>query len=244
MFGFLKRGKPYYSEGIVSVDIHSHLLPAIDDGSRNIDETILLIKGMQELGYKKFITTPHIMSGSFPNTPRRIGQKLKATQKFLEQKGLNVHLQAAAEYYLDEVFVETVQSKKRIMSFGNKKYVLFETGFLQESMYFNHTLFALSNENYTPILAHPERYIYLQRDYQKVEECISMGALLQINTTSLSGYYGPAAKRLAEWLIDHKLVHFIGSDMHHERHLKALQSAHKTKYYEKLEECPLLNDKV
>ena len=126
MFSFFKKSK----EKVIlpKVDLHSHLLPGIDDGVQTLEESIDLISNFSKLGYEKLITTPHIMSDFYANTPEIINAKLKEVRQAVSQAGLSIQIEAAAEYYFDENFIDLVESKKGLLTFGDN-YVLFEIGF-------------------------------------------------------------------------------------------------------------------
>lgn len=246
MFSFFKKKKPAVVANAVEsplvVDMHSHLLPGIDDGAETIEESELMVQRFVELGYKKAILTPHIMSDSYKNTPEGIRAKLELLKPIAEKHGLQV--EAAAEYYIDEGFYQKLVSKEEILTFGIKKYVLIETSYLNEASYLNHVTFELLSNGMTPILAHPERYTYLHNSFYRYEEIADKGLLFQINLNSLVGYYSPSAQKIAERLIDHKLVHFVGTDCHSVKHTHASEKAKQTKYYSKLLQLPLLNNSL
>ena len=227
------------------MDMHSHLLPAIDDGAKNMDETLRLIRRFIDLGYKKLITTPHIMSDFYLNTPEIIKAKLAEVRQILRENQMNIEIYAAAEYYLDEGFVEKINKKEPLLTLhATKKYVLFETSYMNASPHFDHAVFEMQSQGYQPVLAHPERYVYLFNNFEKLKTWYDKGILFQINTNSLNGYYSLDSKKIAEKLIDNKMVNFIGSDCHKDKHLDNLQAVHKLPYYKKVTNLDLLNHKL
>lgn len=246
MFSFFKKKKPAFSSALVqntlAVDMHSHLLPGIDDGAETIEESETLIQRFVDLGYKKAILTPHIMSDSYKNTPEGIREKLEILKPIAQKHGLEI--EAAAEYYIDEGLYQKLTDKKEILTFGAKKYALIETSYLNEASYLNHVVFELQSNGITPILAHPERYSYLYKNFDRYEEMVEKGLLFQINLNSLVGYYSPTAQKIAERLIDKKLVHFVGTDCHSVKHTHATEKAMQSKYFEKLLQLPLLNNSL
>ena len=238
---FKRKIESYGSIMPLNVDMHSHLLPGIDDGVETYEQSVEVIKKFIELGYKKLIITPHIMGDFYRNTPEIILDKLDKLNDIIHQLGLDIELEAAAEYYLDESFIERLQKGERLLSFG-KKYVLFETSYMNASPHLTQAVFMMQSQGYKPVLAHPERYVYLFNDYSKLHEWNEIGLLFQVNINSLSGYYSKPSKVLAEKLIDNKMVHFLGSDCHGDRHLKPMKDAREGSYYTKALKLDLLNN--
>lgn len=226
----------------ILVDIHSHILPGIDDGAENIDESIEMIQGMYELGYRKLITTPHVMGDFYKNTPEIIKEKLEEVQERVKDDGIDVEIEAAAEYYLDEFFIEKLEND-RCLTFGND-YLLVETSFMEPLANLNEFFFKIMIKGLKPVFAHPERYVFLQGDRDQYEEIHNKGVLFQINLNSLSGYYSPEAKDTAEWLIEQKLVDFVGSDAHKPRHVKVLNDTFNSKNFLKLSGLNLRNNEL
>lgn len=218
--------------------MHSHLLPGIDDGVKSYEQSLATIRKLMDLGYEKFVTTPHIMSDTYPNTPEIIKEKLTGLNEFLRSKSMNVEVTAAAEYYLDEFTMKVASGTGEFLTFGNK-YLLFETNYLSEPYILKEFIFNVTSKGYRPILAHPERYQYMTMD--KAQDLIDRGVLLQVNLLSLSGFYMKTAQKLAEKLIENKMISFFGTDCHNEMHAAALEKVLKTKTFAKAIELPLLN---
>ena len=227
----------------ILTDMHSHILPTLDDGSKNIEESIELIKGFIDLGYKKLITTPHIMQDYYPNTVTAIREKRDNLEEELLKRSLPIKIEAAAEYYLDEYLLETVNSGGDLLLIGGQ-YILFEMSFMSESPYLKEFIFTMKSKGITPILAHVERYTYYINEMKMIEDILERGALIQMNINSLLGLYSKPVKKVAEKLIDAKFVHFLGSDCHNIHHLKALKDTRGKKYYEKAVHLPLLNNSL
>ena len=221
--------------------MHSHLIPGIDDGVASNEHSLETIVKLMDLGYEKFITTPHIMSDSYPNNPRVIRERLSLLNEFLRSKGMNVEVQAAAEYYLDEYTMKAVGGQEEMLTFGNK-YLLFETNYLSEPYVLKDFVFQATSKGYRPVLAHPERYQYMTME--KAQDLVDRGVLLQVNLLSLSGFYMKAAQKLAEKLIDKKMVSFLGTDCHSFSQAAALERSLKTQAFKKAMDLPLLNDKI
>jgi len=229
----------------IKVDMHCHLLPGIDDGVENFDESIDMLKRFAALGYKKVIITPHIMGDFYKNTPEGINTKLQELKKLLIVNNIELELEAAAEYYLDEWFIASLKRSEQLMTFGKiNKYLLFETSYINESSQLFEAIFEMKASGYTPVLAHPERYTYLYSSFNRFIDLKEKGTLFQLNINSLSGYYSQAAQKFAEKLIDNNMVDFIGSDCHGIRHMLALDKSIKTRLYSKLLKLDLLNNSL
>lgn len=205
----------------LEVDMHAHFLPGIDDGAANITESFRLIDGLMSLGYKELIATPHIMGDLYKNTPETIQASYNLLKTELDKRGYTIPISFAAEYLLDEQFEEKIKSGP-LLTFGDK-YVLIETMFMGLPPNIKEILFSLEMQGYQPVLAHPERYNYLEGSIDALDLFLERGVLLQTNILSLAGYYGKIEKEIAETLLMKKLIHFLGTDIHHLRHLKALQ---------------------
>lgn len=226
--------------------MHSHLLPGLDDGAETVAHSLDLLRALRELGFRKLIMTPHIMGDFYKNTPAGIRAALQVLREAAAAAGLgDVALDCAAEYYLDEFLGRKLADGTEMLTFGgDKRYLLFETSYMNEPLNLFETIFALQAQGYRPVLAHPERYTYLYGRFAEIEKLRrDHGVLLQVNLNSLAGYYSPAAKKVAEQLIDGSLVDFVGTDAHHLRHTDTLlQQALPQPYMEKLLQLPLLNN--
>jgi len=203
-----------------TTDLHSHLLPEIDDGCSSMDETLTIIKQMKGLGYKKLVVTPHIMAHKYPNTINIIKQGLFELRGYLKVKNIDIEIEVAAEYYLDEYFLKLI-SCKELLSFG-KNYVLFELPYSSRPQELEQSVKLLLNKGYKPVLAHPERYKFL-RTVLEYRELKKMGLLFQVNINSIGGYYGENVKKKAMMLSSKSMIDFVGSDMHHQKHMDVLK---------------------
>lgn len=223
MFSFFKKkiDKPTLLFSNIQTDFHSHLIPAVDDGSPDIETSIRYIKDLVALGFNKIITTPHIMSDFYPNTSDKLKEGFVLLKKQLKEEKINVQFEVAAEYFLDEYF-EKLLEKNDILTFGDN-YVLIEMSFIEPNRNLHQIVFDLLSKGYKPILAHPERYPYFVGQLEKLEEIKDMGCKLQVNLLSLTHYYGKAVNKLALQLFTKKMVDFVGTDLHHDRHLQAIQ---------------------
>lgn len=240
LFGMEKELPPIDIANLIKVDMHSHLIPGIDDGAKSMEESIELIRSFKELGYKKIITTPHIMSDYYKNTPEIIQTGLLKLREELSRQKIEMKIEAAAEYYLDYDFSDKIHTEK-LLTFG-KNYLLFEVSYLNEPDNIDGIIFELQTSGYNIILAHPERYPFWYNNPKRFETLKDKEVLFQININSLAGHYSPGAKKTAEKLIELGMVNFIGTDCHHANHLKYLEDALKQPALHKLVESgKLLN---
>lgn len=205
----------------LSCDMHSHLIPGIDDGAQNMEDSLKLIRGLVALGYKKLITTPHILSDYYPNTPETIGAGYAAVKKELERQAIPVELHAAAEYLMDDEFVRKLEADEPLLTLKDKM-VLVELSFAVPAINLKEILFQVQLKGYQPVLAHPERYLYFGANKAWYDQLKDAGCLFQLNILSIQGYYGKASLELAQHLIKKKYIDLLGTDLHHERHLDAL----------------------
>lgn len=214
------------------VDIHSHLIPGIDDGVKTLEESWGIIQRLQNLGYQKAVTTPHIHP-NYPNTPEIIKAGLVQVKEKIKEEDSSFVLEAAAEYFVDETFMNTIEKGDEILSFGDK-YVLVESSFLNKPMFFESCLFELMTKGYKPILAHPERYKFLEGELDWLLELKQMGVLLQVTISSFVGYYGTTPQKVAKELARKGMVDFLGSDLHRIVQVDFLRKGLKEKEVEKL----------
>jgi len=224
----------------VTTELHSHLIPGIDDGVQTLEESIDVLRQMARLGYKKVITTPHIMGDFYKNGPENILPKLEEVRTGLKKNDIHIQLEAAAEYMVDDALEEKID-KGKLLTFGNK-YVLIEMPFTAPAPNLKEVLFALQINGYKPVLAHPERYPYYAMRPSKYEELFAAEILFQVNMYSLIGYYSPQVQKAAEYLLDHKLVSMIGSDTHGMRHMQVFEATLHSHNYERICQLPLLNN--
>jgi protein-tyrosine phosphatase len=227
----------------LSVDVHAHLLPRLDDGPVDIEQSVEIIKEMYAMGYRKIIMTPHIMSGYYKNSTEDILQSVFVLKSILKRRNIGVELEAAAEYYLEEELFDLIEKKEVLTFGGNKKYLLFEASFITHPSFLIESVIRIKQAGYTPVLAHPERYVNLN-NLATLHRLVFNGALFQINIGSLTGYYSKQAQELAELLINNKLVAFLGTDCHSLAQLANIKSAFKLRTYQDVISQNLLNDSL
>lgn len=224
------------------VDIHSHLLPGIDDGAKNIEESIELIKQFKEIGITNIITTPHILGSFWPNTPEIVNTKLDLVRKELVmQKVKGVKLKAAAEYMLDEKFMRLLYEKKLLTIKDN--YILIELSYINPPENIFEIIFEIQANGYKPILAHPERYLFYHNRFDNYKKLKDAGCNFQLNLLSLTNYYGNEVSKTAKQLLKHNLIDFLGTDIHNSNHINQLKDVGTTKNVKILE--PIIeNNKI
>jgi protein-tyrosine phosphatase len=206
-----------------SVDIHSHILPGIDDGATDMETSLELIQGLYDLGIRKCIATPHIIGDLYRNTPEIINAALEKTAIFCSRAGIDMELSAAAEYMLDDYFMDLLKKKTPLLTL-HKNIILTEISYSSSPQNLDEIAAAIIDAGYTPILAHPERYNYYQQNFEDYYRLKKMGFFLQVNLLSLTGYYGKKAEKAAKFLIQKNLVSFVGTDLHHHKHLDAISN--------------------
>lgn len=240
LFGaFKKEDSPLQDYSAVGVDMHSHLIPGIDDGAKSIEDSLVLIKELVGMGFNKLYTTPHIMSDYFRNTPEIILGGLEKVREAIKLEGINIEIQAAAEYYIDDGFLKKLDSDK-LLTIGDN-YLLFEISYINCPDNIEDIIFRMQVQGYKPIMAHPERYPFWHNNFDQYRTFRDQGVLLQLNLNSLSGYYGYEAKKIGEKLVESEMVDLVGTDCHHLKHVEGLKRGLKEKSLKKLIETNLLN---
>ncbi len=235
MFNFLKKEKqlPGVMEAFpVTVDFHSHILPGIDDGSPDIAASLKLVQGLYDLGYRKLVATPHVIGDFYKNTPEIINTQLEKLNAACEEAGINIELSAAAEYMLDDYFLGLLKKKDHILTVY-KNFILTELPYSVMPMNVNEIVFEIITAGYKPILAHPERYFYYHKSFDEFFHLKELGFSLQVNLLSLTGYYGPPVAKAAKFIFEKDLADFVGTDMHHIRHLEALGKKENVRLFNK-----------
>jgi protein-tyrosine phosphatase len=207
-------------------DMHSHLIPGIDDGSPDLETSIRLIRGLMDLGYKKIITTPHVNADIFPNTSAIIRAGQAELTGELERQKIDVELSAAAEYLIDDSFMRMLDNDEPFLTLQDRL-VLVELSFAVPAINLKEVLFQLQVKGYQPVLAHPERYLYFGANKAWYQQLRDAGCLFQLNLMSFSGHYGRESLQLVEYLVKKKFVDLLGTDLHHEKHLEVLSQSAK-----------------
>lgn len=210
------------------VDIHSHILPGIDDGAKNIQDAIALLKRMRKYGVQHFILTPHIMESVWENTPTIINKQLSLLKSELVHHGLeDLTIRAAAEYMMDHNFEQLLENEQ-LMTLKDQK-ILVEMSYFNPPVNLYELLFNLQVKGYQPILAHPERYQFLHANYKEYQKLKDAGCLFQLNLLSLTDHYGKGVQKIAFKLLEDQLIDVVGSDVHNQFHLDKLETINSSK---------------
>ena len=209
------------------IDIHSHLLPGIDDGARTFVDTLRLTKALQGFGVSEFITTPHIIQQVWDNTHEQIQSNATATVSELKKQAITVPFKAAAEYLMDDQFVRLFQSHDLLTLKDN--YVLVEMSYINAPIQLYSILFDLQVAGYIPVLAHPERYLFYHNNFNEYVKLKRAGCLFQLNLLSVVGYYGTEITKITEQLLQKGMYNYVGSDVHHDNHIASFNQKVKLK---------------
>jgi tyrosine-protein phosphatase YwqE len=228
-----KKNVPSYSGfSWLAQDIHSHILPGLDDGSPDIETSLELLRSLKDAGISKFICTPHIIGDMYRNTPESIHASLARLKAAIQSNGMAVEVSAAAEYMLDDHFMELLRRKEPLLKL-TKNYILTELSYSTPPSKLEEISFEININNYLPLMAHPERYPYYHRNYGAYTRLKELGFMLQVNLLSLTGYYGKMAAKAAKFIMENDLADFVGTDLHHVNHLKTLTDARSIEIFEK-----------
>jgi protein-tyrosine phosphatase len=235
MFEFLKSRNNNTSIDTlpVTTDIHSHILPGIDDGSPDIETSLQLVQGIYDLGIRKTVATPHVICDLYRNTPAIINDALQQLTAACITAKINISITAAAEYMLDDYFLQLLKSPAPLLAI-HKNLILTEQSFASATDNLHHIAFEMVTLGYRPIMAHPERYHFYHSNYEAYSRLKDMGFLLQINLLSLTGYYGKPVAKAAKYLVANNLADLVGTDMHHFRHLEVLKDKKSLHIFDKL----------
>lgn len=231
----LFKNKPKLKELITnnSFDFHSHILYGLDDGAKNIDETKYLINSLIDLGFTELSTSPHTTPLVWDNTKEGIINQYEKVKTEIPELLAKVKLRTASEYLMDESFLQRIESEKLLTVKGD--YVLVEMSYINPPMGLYDILFQLKSEGYQPILAHPERYNFYKKDYPSFKRLKMAGCLFQLNILSVTGYYGGGIAEVSDYLLKEGMYDFVGTDVHHQKHIEAFQSKVKVKNFHLIE---------
>jgi len=236
LFSFLSGHKeskePCIELGSLEVDMHSHLIPGIDDGSPDIETSISLIEEFKALGFRKLITTPHINGDYYKNTPEIISTNFEHLVNEVKTRNIDIELEFAAEYMLDHVFSDLVANRNLLLL--GKKYVLVELSYFNPPPHIYEVIFELQVAGYKVILAHPERYSYWHQNMSVYEDLKNRDVYFQVNLVSLSNFYGKQVQHAAQKLIDSGMIEFAGSDVHNNNYMAAYKKCIEDKWCRQL----------
>lgn len=217
------------------IDIHSHLLPGIDDGAQTFEDTLRLTQALQSFGMTQCITTPHIIEHVWDNTTENITEKESVAIMELRKHHITLPFRAAAEYMMDDHFVSLFQSGNLLTLKNN--YVLVEMSYINPPIQLYAILFDLQVAGYIPVLAHPERYLFYHHNWEEYNKLKRAGCLFQLNLLAVVGYYGDVVTKIAEKLLQNGMYSFVGSDAHHDNHIAGFNRKVKLKDLASLKEA-------
>lgn len=221
------------------IDIHSHILPGIDDGVQTIEQTIEIMESLMSKGFTKCIATPHINPGVWNNNPEIIKNIYQQTKESLQYNQQRMLVHCASEYMINDTFIPRLTSEPLMPLKDN--YVLVELSYVNPPLGLSEIMFEIIQKGYQPILAHPERYLYYHRNVITYENLRNMGVMFQLNLLSSVGYYGPAVAKIADLLLKENYIDFVGSDIHHMRHVQAFEDKIIIKYESQLQNAMAKN---
>lgn len=228
------------------IDIHSHILPGLDDGAKDMTETLHIVRQLHDSGFKTLIATPHVLEGRDSLSPAEILAATEQVREWVTEAGIPVEILPGAENYIFPDMAKWAR-EGRLLTLGNTgKYLLVELPMIEIPHYTDQVFFELQVQGLIPVLAHPERYRGLFDQPERLLDWANKGILLQLDLRSLSGHYGPQPKLLAERMLQSDLVHFVGSDAHRvarseATYVETLQSVEELAGRERFEELVLSN---
>jgi protein-tyrosine phosphatase len=237
MFLFRRKNKKEQQAdlGWLKTDLHSHLVPGIDDGAPDTETSLELIRGLQALGFQKIITTPHILWEVYPNSRENILSGAKLLQEQLQVEKSSLTLGAAAEYFIDEHFEQLLRTKQPLLTIKDNL-VLVEFSMVTAPMDLKEVLFEMQLQGYQPLIAHPERYIYLKSQKSFFDQLKDSGCQFQLNLLSLAPFYGTSVQDLAAYLIKKDFYDYAGTDLHTVKQLAELQRISASPLYQRLKD--------
>ena len=226
------------------IDFHSHIIPNIDDGSSSLEESIKLIKEAEKAGFTAIISTSHYIEGYYDYNQEERKKYLENLYN-AENNDKNVKLYLGSEIYITEDMFELIEQEKA-STINNSRYILFELPMNSKTFLAKEIVYRAIEKGYLPIIAHPERYTYVQEDINYARELSNMGALFQSNYGSIIGMYGNHAKKTIYKLLEDNLIQFLGSDVHREGQIynkvpKILKKLEKVISKKKIEELTQIN---
>lgn len=195
------------------IDIHSHVIPAVDDGSANVEETFEMIKEAKNAGFTDIILTSHFLLNHYETETNELIFWKNKLQEVLDKQGININLHSGMEIYISNQMEDLIRNK-RLLTLANSRYMLIELPMGSTIQYLDHVLYLLESLGIKPIIAHPERYKYVQDNPDIVQEYKDKGALIQCNYASVLGIYGNSAKKAVKKILKSGYVDFLGSDCH------------------------------
>ncbi len=230
------------------IDFHSHILPNIDDGARSIEETFNLIKEAEKAGFEAVISTSHYMENYYETDVPEREVWVKAILENLRPKNITTNLYLGNEIYFTDNIIELLE-KRKASTINDTSYVLFELPLNAEPMNLYDVVYNMIQNKLVPILAHPERYRFIQKEPELMYDLIEKGVLMQANYGSIIGQYGEKARMIVRKFFENNMIHFLGSDVHRQNTIypkipQILEEIANIIGEEKLEEITTTNPKL
>lgn len=230
------------------IDMHSHILPSIDDGARDIDETIDMLKEAKNAGFTTVVSTSHYYLGYYEVEEKERMEHINAIMHKLQEENVDLQICIGSEIYVNHNISNWLKEHKA-SSINGSKYVLFELPFQHQIQNLKDIIYSMLSNKYIPIIAHPERYEYVQKDPNLLIELIELGVLFQSNYGSIIGQYGKQAKKTVTKLIENDFIHFLGSDAHRHKSIytkipSAIEELSKIVLEDKIKELTTINPKL
>ena len=238
LFFNTSRKNQYTDFSEVALDMHSHLIPGVDHGATDINDSLALMTGLKNLGFNHLITTPHTQQELYPNTREQLVEAHNSLKNVVPN-GLTLRL--SSEYYLDREFRSKLETRNVIPLPGNRLLIAFDK--LTKPYDLEDRIFDLIARGFQPILAHPERYLFFHSHFGSYKRIKKMGVELQLSALSLTDYYGKAIRKIAEKLVEKDMIDFIGTDIHQIAQLEVLATVPKSKFFSKLLDSGMLKNR-
>lgn len=230
------------------IDFHSHILPNVDDGAKSVEETFELLEEAKNAGFEAVISTSHYMEEYYEVGVAERKVWINALAENLYKKNIDLKLYLGNEIYFTENLINLLETGKAT-SINNSNYVLFEFPLNTKPMNMYDTIYDMLEYKLIPVLAHPERYSFVQREPEIIYDLIQKGVLMQSNYGSILGRYGEKAELIVRKLLENNMVHFLGSDVHksntiYPRISEALEDIKEIVGREKLKELTSINPRL
>jgi len=242
-FSFLTRSRRAAqrssSPSVNITDMHCHILPGLGGGPDTLEQSMKLARQLHRLGFRRIVATPHIMNGFYNASPEQVRMAVNLLQRALLDEGISLFIDIAAQYYIDDGLLNLLDARSEVLPFGTyvdapRSLILIETSLISFPDIWYDVTDMLNARGLMPVLAHPERYIYLQHNRDWIRLLRNRGTLFKIDMASLTGRYGQGALQMAEWLIEQGHVSFIGTEMSNEQHLRVFREALALPYGQRL----------
>ena len=230
------------------IDFHSHIIPNVDDGSKSVEETFDMLKEAKQVGFTSVISTSHYIENAYESNAEEREVWIKALSDGLKKQNIDLSLYLGNEIYFTENIIKLLEDEKAT-SINKTNYVLFEFPLNTKPMNIYDVVYDMIGYKIVPVLAHPERYQFVQKEPELIYDLIQAGVLMQANYTSVLGRYGEKAELIVKKFFENNMVHFLGSDVHKPKTIypkipEALQEIKSIIGEQKLEELTTTNPRL